>query len=72
VLPDQRSPEPAELSLALKVSGNVAPHVLGKHLLKTAHMLMQRAELWATLMGAPLDAPRTFLLVRTDQATAAP
>jgi hypothetical protein len=72
VLPDKRSPGPGELNLALQVSGDVAPHVLGNHLLKIEQMLMQSAELWATLTGTPLDAPRTFVLMRADQAITSP
>ncbi len=72
VLPDQRSPEPTAISLQLKVSGHVTPHELGNHLLKLVQMLLHSEELWGLLGGVPLDGPRTFGLVRSDQAPATP
>jgi len=72
VLPDQRSPEATDISLQLKVSGHVTPHELGNHLLKLVQMLLHSEELWGMLGGVPLDGPRTFGLVRTDQAPADP
>jgi hypothetical protein len=72
MLPDQRSPEIADISLELKVSGHVAPHALGNHLLKLAQMLLQSGALWRMLGGAPLGGPCTFRLVRSDQAPAPP
>jgi len=72
VLPDQRSPEATDISLQLKVSGHVTPHELGNHLLKLVQMLLHSEELWGMLGGAPLDGPRTFGLVRSDQAPATP
>jgi hypothetical protein len=72
VLPDQRSPELADISLQMKVSGHVTPQELGNHLVKLVQMLLHSEELWEMLRGAPLDGPRTFGLVRTDQAPVAP
>jgi hypothetical protein len=72
VLPDQRSPEATDISLQLKVSGHATPHELGSHLLKVVQMLLHSGELWEVLQGAPVDGPRTFGLVRTAQAPAAP
>jgi hypothetical protein len=72
VLPDQRSPEATDISLQSKVSGHVTPHELGNHLLKLVQMLLHSEELWGMLGGAPLDGPRTFGLVRSDQAPATP
>lgn len=60
VLPDQRSPELADISLQMKVSGHVTPQELGNHLVKLVQMLLHSTELWEMLRGAPLDGPRTF------------
>jgi hypothetical protein len=72
VLPDQRSPEATDISLQLKVSGHVSPQEVGNHLLKLVQILLHSEELWGMLQGAPLDGSRTFLVVRSDQAPAAP
>jgi hypothetical protein len=72
VLPDQRRPGVTDISLELKVSGHVPAHELGNHLLKVVQMLLHSGELWGMLGGAPLDGPRTFGLMRSDQAPATP